>query len=652
MLAAPPICALVLVQALDSRLKVKLILCVIAALGIVSACQCAEQLFVSNQMTIEQYKENPQSVLEMLGIKPGSFNQMLFEHRLYTRGVRGFFTTSNSAGSFAILACFAATALFIEKLKNRKRNLQKLITCGLSVAIILFGLAITKSKGAITAFIISAAMFAVYVLFGKWVKANKGKVFATSLLLLFAFGCAVACYGLKHNRLPGGNSMLVRWQYWRAAAQMYADHRFKGVGPGNFTFFYPQYKVPAAPETITDPHNFVLSILTQYGPLGLIGFLVMVSMPLWKATTAAPPQLLQPQQAVGRWASVPLIIVAAAMLFVRPIIMPPAGSNTIGVTAYITFALYITPVIIFAVGCQLLGVNGKTSESSDTNLTIAALWCAVIGVLIHNTIDFAIFEPGVWTSLWAVFACIIALDCRRKASKQLILRPAIPVRVLMAAAGMTLIWVCLKYAVAPVVRSTIKTRLAQDAAAEGQFEQAHNLLKAAADDDRLSEAALSLNSRLYLQQFQNSGPKQIDLLFSAEQCTLDAIGRNKIDFKNFEQLAGIYSAIADLGEPGRTEISGRQEKQDWLNKAFDSASQSVERYPGSCRLHFKLAEIAEQSGKNDVAFANYKKAVEIEDGYRRQFQTMYPGREIFSRLGEEKYRIAKQKVEILKNTKK
>ena len=636
MLAAPPICAIALVQALNNRLKVKLVLCVIAALGIVSAYQCTEQLFFSNQMTIEQNKENPQSVLETLGIKPGSFNQMLFEHRLYTKGVRGFFTTSNSAGSFAILACFAAISLFIEKFKTRKAGLQKLITCGLAVAIILFGLAITKSKGAIIAFFISAAMFAVYALFGRWVKANKGKIFVTALLLLFAFGWAVVSYGLKHNRLPGGNSMLVRWQYWQAAALMYADYWLKGVGPGNFVLFYPQYKIPAALETITDPHNFILSILTQYGPLGLIGFLIMLAMPLWKAATTTPAQLPQPQPESGRWAFVLLSIVSAAMLIVRPIVMPLDGGNTIGVIAYVIFTLYLTPVIVFAIGCWLLGVNEKTSEPADTSLTIAALWCAVIGVLIHNTIDFAIFEPGVWTSLWAVMACIAALD-----AKQSVLRPAIPVRILMAATGLILIWACLNYAVVPVVKSTVKNQQVQQAAFEGRFEQAHNLLEAAAYDDRLSAAALSLNSRLYLRQFEDSDSKQIALLLNAEKCSLDAIGRNKADFKNFEQLAEIYSAIA--------EISGPPEKQNRLNKAFDIASQAVKLYPGSCRLHFRLAEIAEQTGRNDEAVENYKKAVEIEDSYREQFKMMYPGREVFSRLGEEKYKTAKQKMEILKN---
>ena len=149
---APPLMAILLVQILDSQQKIKLVLVVIAALGAVSAYQCAEQFFVSNQLTIEQYEQAPETMLEPLGIEPGAFQQFLFEHRLYSRGVRGFFTTRNSAGSFALMALFAAMALFAEKFKNRKSDPSGawyLLACGAISAVILLSLALTRSKGAL-----------------------------------------------------------------------------------------------------------------------------------------------------------------------------------------------------------------------------------------------------------------------------------------------------------------------------------------------------------------------------------------------------------------------------------------------------------------------------------------------------------------------
>ena len=168
-LIAPALCALLLIQVLDSWPKIKLVLFVIAALGVVSAYQCAEQFLFSNQMMIDQYAEDHQALLGPLGIRRGTFAHWLFEHRLYSRGVRGFFTNSNSAGSFALLASFAGIALFLDKLKNREFDLSKplhLLACPLAVTVIILGLVITQSKGAIVAALIAAAMFVTYLCFG------------------------------------------------------------------------------------------------------------------------------------------------------------------------------------------------------------------------------------------------------------------------------------------------------------------------------------------------------------------------------------------------------------------------------------------------------------------------------------------------------
>jgi len=129
------------------------------------------------------------------------------------------------------------------------------------------------------------------------------------------------------------------------------------------------------------------------------------------------------------------------------------------------------------------------------------------------------------------------------------------------------------------------------------------------------------------------------LLKKAEVCFLAAIERNKADFKNFKQLTEVYNLLA--------ESSTQQQSTHWLHKAFDSANRSVQLYPGLARLRVALAEIAEKLGKSDVAIEQYEKAVDIEDSFRVQFRLMYPGWEMFSRLGEEKYKDTKQRIKTL-----
>ena len=648
---APALTAFLLVQILDSQSKIKLMLAVIAALGVISVYQCAEQFFVSNQMMIEQYEQDPQSLLGPMDIKPDSFQQFLFEHRLYSKGVRGFFTTRNSAGSFALMALFAAIALFIDKFKNRRSDTSGrwyLLGCGLGVAVILFSLGLTRSKGAVIGLFFAGAAFFMFLLFGNWLKAHKRAVLAVCLLLGIAGGGAVVSYGLNHGRLPGGGSMLVRWQYWHASAKMYADHPLTGVGPGNFGDFYPRYKPAAALESVADPHNFPLSILTQYGPLGLLGFLAMLFVPLWRMiapiSIGASVEPSQFRSTFRTQAIIFMIAISAALLFIRPLLMPETFAETLDVIFYVIVTMHIAPVAVFIIAFivfagPLLKTRDSKSEIRNTN-TAVAVFCAVLGVALHNLIDFAIFEPGVLTTFWAMVACIIAIDSHTNSRPPLVLKPKPFVKILIVAAALVTSLVYLSYVFVPVAASTFRIRQANMAMSSGQFEYAHELLEKAANDDVLSSSALSLDGRLYLHHYEMTRDKNRDLLLRAETCLKSAIGRNDAAFKNFERLTDVYRQLE--------ETSTQQEKTDWLDKAFETASQAVERYPGCGRLHFKQAQIADKMGNAEIAIEQYRKAITIEDEYRAQFRQMYPEREdVVSRIDKKKYLDAKERVEEL-----
>lgn len=651
MLLAPLLMALLLVQMLDSQSKVKLVLAVIAALGVVSAYQCVEQRFVSNQITIEQYEEDPQSMLEPLGIEVGSFQQFMFEHRLYSRGVRGYFTTRNSAGSYAVMAFFAAVALFIEKLKNRKSNRSVrmyLYGCGFAGIVILFSLVLTRSKGATAGLVFAGAVFVTLLLFGNRLRKHRKIVLAVCLLLIVAGIWAGVLYGLNHGRLPGGGSMLVRWQYWHAAAQMAADHPLTGVGPGNFSHFYTHYKPPAALESVADPHNFPLSLLTQYGPLGLAAFLVILFIPLWRALSPIPAssssQGSRNEPAFRTLAAAFLVVISLVLLMIRPILMPEAPTDALEVILYMIVTMYVAPVAVFIIA--FLAVAGPLRDLRHTIYdirstgTAAALLCAALGVALHNLTDFALFEPGVFTAFWAIMACLIAIDRHAHPQPPMTLKSTTPIKVVVVIMAFTAGGAYLVLALIPVAKSTARMRQANKAISIGQFTYAHELLEKAAQDDTLSSAALSLNGRLYLHRFQLTQSKKRDLLLCAEEALKAAIERNEVAYKDYERLSDVYGWLA--------QSSKEQEKNDWLNKALESSSLAIARYPGCGRLHFKQAQIAEQLGQMEMAIEQYKQAIDIEDQYRAQFRRMYPERgKIVSRLGEEQYNLAKDKLKAL-----
>ena len=131
------------------------------------------------------------------------------------------------------------------------------------------------------------------------------------------------------------------------------------------------------------------------------------------------------------------------------------------------------------------------------------------------------------------------------------------------------------------------------------------------------------------------------MLTQAAQYFDAAVQRNKADFKNYEKLMIVYELLA--------KVSPADEAGEWTQKAYDSGIETARRYPGKGRLQFELGKIAERLDDNDAAMAHYKKAVQIEDGYRVQFRRMYPGREMFSRLGQNNYASAKERIAQLKD---
>jgi hypothetical protein len=634
----PLLAAILLVQVLRTIGRASIVLMVIAALGIVSTYQCVEQFTVSNRILEEQYEKDPNSILKPMGIEAGSFDNFLFEHRLYSRGVRGFFTTSNSAASFALMACMAAVALLAERFVSRKNSASgrwDLLYPASAVAIVAAGLLLTQSKGGIAAFLIAGALLAGWLTWRRQPPGRRKVLLVSAGLLcsvaVAAIVYAAVSYGLAHGRLPGGNSMLVRWQYWAASARMIADHPLTGVGPGNFATYYTHYKPAAALETVADPHCLPLSLLAQYGPLGLLGFLALVLIPLGRALS---PALRGTPVAPTCWLGSPrallltLAALCACLLIVRAILIPLPPGDSAEILLYDLVSLYIAPAAAFLIGFVLLSVPLGTARATAgpqvIPVVVVVLSCAVIGVLAHNMIDFAVFEPGVWMTFWTVMAC---LACMRPNGETRV-RPCFRTggKIALAAVAAVVLGGYLMFIWVPVLRTTADIQQARDDVSVGAIDDAHALLDAAARADPLNDTALNLQGNLYLQEYEQP-VKQPALLQRAAECFERATRVNVRDYKNYEK-AGL--ALSLLGRDSQA--------YDWYAKAADL-------YPGNERLQFRLAQVADRMGKREAALAHYRKAVEIEDAFRGQFRQMYPKwKKPVSRLGESDYQLAKKRI--------
>jgi tetratricopeptide (TPR) repeat protein len=647
--------AVVLSNLLETIERKKVLLFVLIAMGIANVYQCSEQFFSSNKLMIEEYKAEPTTQLEKLGIEPGSFEHMLYEHRLYSKDVRGFFTTGNSAACLLVLAIFCTLAVFKFKPDSSgiKNNLKRLWLPTVLLLVLFAGLLEAHSKGAIVSLAAAGLLLFLSVRFGQILRRHRGLIMLTAIILITLCVISIINYGVTHNTLPGGNSMLVRWQYWSAAAKIIARHLMTGIGGGNFGSYYTHYKIPQALETVRDPHCFVLSILSQYGIIGLAGFCIAIFSPIItcciqnKGSIIRPAKNNPPSPRLRRTSLVTIakacgISIVLVLLFVRPIAVRAEIGSSVDVILYVIAIMYAAPAF-FAGTTLWLCTRTESSrwlapeQSKTRQIFHAAILCGLAAVLIHNLIDFALFEPGIMTALWACTA-IVCSDYRVKNLTDSSLKPNKIKKIILTASALitatALIWFC----IIPGAKTAVKTEKARLLFTKGELEEATALLIDACADDTLNPTPAAFAGKMLLYKFEMNPGNRPDVLLQAEKSLLAAIRRDKADFKNYENLAKVYETLA--------QITG-EKRQFWFEKTFLALQQALVRYPWSAGLHVELAETCEQLGKTDLAIEHYRKAIKIEDVYTEQFKIMYPEKEVFSRMGKIKYREAKEKLEEL-----
>lgn len=636
-IAAPILMAVVLVQILDSAAKIKLLLLIVVSLGAVSAHQCIDQFFSSNDAMIRDYMNNPEAQLATLSVEAGSFEHFLYEHRLFSKDIRGFLTTSNSTGSFLLLTAFVAIGMLIEKTRHSYSSAIASVVCfGFMTAVVITGLVFTKSKGALSAGIIAMVIFIAMINCRSWIYRYRKPIVFLLLICIVLGTIAVIGHGNAHGTLPGGNSMLVRWQYWTTAVKMYLQKPLTGLGGANFKTYYPHFKPDNALETVSDPHNFVLSILTQYGPFGLVGFLLAAIVPLYNALFRRQDDVKDIDNLDEISVAFKAFVVVAmllTLLLIRPLVKADRLGDTAAIIISVCLVLYVMPASLFVLSFCITSLSAKSYplEKGFSYALKPALIAGLVAVMIANLIDFAIFEPAVSTLFWIVIAVLIAIDFNNNSRSAIAIPPTIRRTVSLITAVSIIVFIAI--AVIPPVRSSAKVRRAL--VSPPNF--ANTLLEQAADLDKLDPLPCSLKGRLLLQGHQYAN--DMEMLNRATRYFKLATIRNDADYKNYANLGRAYQKLAENADDDK--------KRQMFGQALDMMANAVGRYTGSAKLTIEWAKIAEELGLSDDALRGYEKAIDIEDAYRRQFKIMYPGREEVSRLNAQEYSFAKERIKTL-----
>jgi hypothetical protein len=173
----------------------------------------------------------------------------------------------------AVLLIFPAAIVLIWNGTRRLRGLIRAMARGL---ILFLGGAALLWSGSKSGWLIAILLGVLCFWRMPWpVGLKRGVLLALVIIGLVSFGIRFHSYFQK-----GATSVVARFDYWRAAGQITAQHPVVGSGPGTFQRPYADLKSPEA-EMARLTHN---DYLQQFSDSGLIGGISYVSwIVLWIA---------------------------------------------------------------------------------------------------------------------------------------------------------------------------------------------------------------------------------------------------------------------------------------------------------------------------------------------------------------------------------
>ncbi len=425
-LAGAALCSL-----LRTRWVVNLTVAAMLAGGVTTAVKCGLQRYVDNPQTQRQWETVYKPDLIRQGFDPDSPMMVNFERRMLAADAYGFLGHPNITGS-----CLALWTLVALGLLRRTTSVFPLLVVLVLTVMLGAALWFTASRGGLAAAAFGLVVVVVLTRRPEWFARHARPVLAGLAGLYLAVVAGVATYAIVRGTLPHP-SLEFRWYYWTTAVRAYEDAPLTGIGRGSFGAAYTRYKPAESTEEVRDPHNVWVSLLTELGPLGLIGGVVLCAVCVraglrslqpaqWMRATAtvSPPVNGPPTFAVLAVIGVPLAL--HALFSGTPLGHP--GMAIVWAQEIVAPWLFAVLLTLWLLGRTEApatahhsppsqgGVGGGSSSttaaasrhpSRHTNkpdgspaATTADKWvgaglcAALLAALLHGLVDFALLTPG------------------------------------------------------------------------------------------------------------------------------------------------------------------------------------------------------------------------------------------------------------------
>lgn len=428
-------------------------------------------------------QEQQTKLLLQQGFDPSSFAGQSFAKKIDE--LMGFDSSANSFAGLVVLLMTIGLGVVIQRIKDRDDP-------GWAVALaIFFPLAIlllvyTRSKAALVMPVLVIGLFAIL---WKW----RGPM-ARQSKRWFWIGCgivavcmaAVIGHGLSHHGLPT-DSLNFRWRYWSAAWRMFLRHPIRGFGWENFGPHYVRDRLPAASEEIRDPHDFLVRFFVELGAVGGILLTAWMLRLWWDLTRpVAPPAQISPPAKTTNYREVLFlgVIALAAIIINTAASLDFAQSGAYVFVELTKRLLYLCALVI---GCLVVSLRTLEHPRIDERPTPWILYGILVGMgvfLIHNLIEFSLFEPGPM----CLFGILVGTALGIRLGNPPVRKPHISRIAIGALAATCVIWfVAAGWIVVPVYRAEAAARLGDEQLRAGHFQ-------AASDEYGYADLILPMNA--------------------------------------------------------------------------------------------------------------------------------------------------------------
>ncbi len=204
-------------------------------------------------------------------------NREVAEYRL----LPATFGNPNIAGH-ALALGIAAAAVMVP------RNRLALIP----LAVLLLHLHATRMRGGPLALAAAGVLFVAFHLAGRRVKAPAARAAASLLLTALVLSAGAGLLMARNHAreglwFPSDGSMVLRYNGWFGAVEMFRDHPVTGVGPGNYALSNAEYWTPFERRWFAlkgmknaHAHNEYLETAAETGLPGLFLFFCLIAWPL------------------------------------------------------------------------------------------------------------------------------------------------------------------------------------------------------------------------------------------------------------------------------------------------------------------------------------------------------------------------------------